>query len=70
MAHTARFEPLAYERPALAGVALAHRLAAHEKPYLLIPVGYPAEGAQVPVIETKPLGQVMVRIGEADPKTP
>ena len=42
---------------------------AHEKPYQLIPVGYPAEGAQVPVIEKKPLGQVLVRIGEADPKT-
>ena len=33
----------------------------HEKPYLLIPVGYPAEGAQVPVIEKKPLGEVMVQ---------
>ncbi len=36
---------------------------AHEKPYLLIPVGYPAEGAQVPVIEKKPLGEVLVRVG-------
>jgi nitroreductase len=36
---------------------------AHEKPYLLIPVGYPAEGAQVPVIERKPLEEVLVRIG-------
>ena len=33
---------------------------AHEKPYLLVPVGYPAPGAQVPVIEKKPLGDVLV----------
>lgn len=33
---------------------------AHEKPYLLVPVGYPAEGAQVPVIEKKPLEEVLV----------
>jgi hypothetical protein len=36
---------------------------AHEKPYLLIPVGYPAEGARVPVIEKKPLDEVMVAVG-------
>lgn len=34
---------------------------AHEKPYLLVPVGYPAAGAQVPVIEKKPLEEVLVR---------
>lgn len=34
----------------------------HEKPYLLIPVGYPAGGAQVPVIEKKSLEEVLVRI--------
>lgn len=33
---------------------------AHEKPYLLIPVGYPAEGAQVPVIAKKPIAEVLV----------
>jgi nitroreductase len=36
---------------------------AHEKAYLLIPVGYPAESAQVPVIEKKPLGEVLVHVG-------
>jgi len=36
---------------------------AHEKAYLLIPVGYPAPEAQVPVIEKKPLEEVLVRIG-------
>ena len=34
---------------------------AHEKPYLLIPVGYPAEGAQVPLIEKKPEEEVLLR---------
>ena len=34
---------------------------AHEKPYLLIPVGYPAPGAQVPVITKKPEDEVLVR---------
>lgn len=34
----------------------------NERPYVLIPVGYPAEDAQVPVIEKKPLGQVLVHL--------
>ena len=33
---------------------------AHERPYLLIPVGYPAPDAQVPVLERKALGEIMV----------
>jgi nitroreductase len=32
----------------------------HEKPFLLLPVGYPAEGATVPNIHRKPLDQVLV----------
>ena len=32
----------------------------NERPYLLIPVGYPAENALVPVIEKKPLEEVSV----------
>jgi iodotyrosine deiodinase len=36
---------------------------AHEKPYLLIPVGYPAEAAQVPVIAKKPEEEVLIRLG-------
>lgn len=31
----------------------------NERPYLLIPVGYPAFGAQVPAIQKKPLAEVM-----------
>jgi iodotyrosine deiodinase len=40
---------------------------AHEKPYLLIPVGYPAQGARVPVIVKKALEEVMVVVGEPAP---
>lgn len=32
----------------------------HERPYLLIPVGYPAAGCQVPSIEKKRLDEIMV----------
>jgi nitroreductase len=39
----------------------------HEKPFLLIPVGYPADGARVPVIEKKPLEEVMVVVEGAAP---
>jgi iodotyrosine deiodinase len=34
---------------------------AEERPFLVIPVGYPADGACVPDITRKPLGDVMVR---------
>ncbi|MGH3645730.1 MAG: nitroreductase family protein [Micromonosporaceae bacterium] len=34
-----------------------------ERPYVVIPVGYPAEGATVPDITRKPLDEVMVRVG-------
>lgn len=32
----------------------------HERPFLLIPVGYPADHCQVPDIRRKPLSQIMV----------
>lgn len=32
----------------------------HERPYLLLPVGYPAEGCEVPTIEKKALGEVLI----------
>ncbi len=32
----------------------------HERPFLLIPVGYPAEGCTVPDLQRKPLEQIMV----------
>lgn len=34
-----------------------------ERPYVVIPVGYPADDATVPDIHRKPLDEVMVRIG-------
>jgi nitroreductase len=37
---------------------------ANERPYVLIPVGYPADDAQVPVITKKSLDEVMVHLGE------
>ena len=33
----------------------------HERPYLLIPTGYPADDCVVPAIERKPLGEIMIR---------
>ena len=35
----------------------------NEKPYLLLPVGYPAPGAQVPDIPKRPLAEVMTVVG-------
>jgi hypothetical protein len=32
-----------------------------ERPYLVMPVGYPADGARVPGLPRKSLGEVMVR---------
>lgn len=35
--------------------------AENERPYVLIPVGYPAEGCEVPDLERKPLDEILVR---------
>ncbi|MGH8792546.1 MAG: nitroreductase family protein [Stackebrandtia sp.] len=35
---------------------------ANERPFVLIPVGYPAAGARVPAISKKPLSEVMVKL--------
>jgi nitroreductase len=37
---------------------------ANERAYVVIPVGYPAADAQVPVITKKPLDEIMLRFGE------
>jgi nitroreductase len=34
----------------------------NERPYVLIPVGYPADGATVPAIGRKPLGEILVEV--------
>lgn len=33
----------------------------NERPYVLIPIGYPAEGCVVPDLERKPLDEILVR---------
>jgi hypothetical protein len=33
----------------------------NERPYVLVPVGYPREGCVVPDLERKPLGAILVR---------
>jgi hypothetical protein len=35
---------------------------ANERAYIIIPVGYPAENAQVPVITKKSLNEVLIRV--------
>ena len=42
----------------------------NEVPYLLIPVGYPAEGVLVPSIERKPQEEILVRNRTERPSTP
>jgi len=34
----------------------------NEKPFLLIPVGYPARDCRIPVLERKPLDEILVRV--------
>jgi hypothetical protein len=37
---------------------------ANERAYVVIPVGYPAQGAQVPAITKKPLAEVLIHFEE------
>ncbi len=39
----------------------------NERPFILFPVGYPADGAQVPNLTRKPLDQVMVEVPPNSP---
>ena len=34
----------------------------NERPFLLIPVGYPAQDCRIPVLERKPLDEILVRV--------
>lgn len=34
----------------------------NERPYVLVPVGYPARGSEVPDLERKPLDEILVRV--------
>lgn len=40
---------------------------ANEKPLILFPIGYPAEGSMVPSLDRKGLDEVVVEVGEAPP---
>jgi iodotyrosine deiodinase len=42
---------------------------ANERPYILFPIGYPAEGCTVPRIEKKPLAQVVTWVEPPPPPT-
>ncbi len=37
----------------------------HERPFVVIPVGYPSAGAEVPDIQRKPLDEVLVELPES-----
>lgn len=34
----------------------------HERPFLLIPIGYPADDCVVPDVQRKPLGEIMAKV--------
>ena len=36
----------------------------NETPFVLVPVGYPAEGAKVPDLQRKPLEEILIRVGD------
>ena len=40
----------------------------HERAFVVIPIGYAAEGCRVPDISRKPLNEVLVRFGDATPQ--
>ena len=57
--HLAGLATLTHTPSPMGFLARILRRPANERPYLLIPVGYPAEGAQVPNIRKKPISEVM-----------
>lgn len=38
----------------------------NERPFILFPIGYPADGCEVPALERKPLSEVMVEVTSDD----
>ena len=38
----------------------------NERPFILFPIGYPADGCEVPALERKPLDEVMVEVTSDD----
>jgi nitroreductase len=61
-AHHAGLATLTHTPSPMGFLAEALQRPGHERPYLLIPMGYPAEDCVVPDIQRKPLGDIMVRV--------
>ena len=59
--HNAGFATLTHTPSPMKFLAQILQRPANERPYLLIPVGYPADDCVVPDIERKPLGSVLVK---------
>ncbi len=58
--HHAGLVTLTHTPSPMGFLARALRRPAHERPFLLLPVGYPAEGATVPELERKALSDILV----------
>jgi len=64
--HQAGLVTLTHTPSPMAFLGRILRRPANERPFLLLPVGYPAPGARVPRIGRKPLDEILVRnLGEA-----
>jgi nitroreductase len=59
-AHQAGLATLTHTPSPMKFLARVLGRAEHERPFLLIPVGYPAEGTQVPDIQRKELDEILV----------
>ena len=59
-AHLAGLATLIHTPSPMKSLAKILKRPAYERPYLLIPVGYPAEECVVPDLERKPLREIMV----------
>lgn len=60
-AHHAGLATLTHTPSPMKFLADILRRPAHERPFLLIPLGYPAEGCEVPDIARRPLHEIMAR---------
>lgn len=58
--HHAGLSVLTHTPSPMAFLTQILRRPAHERPYLVIPVGYAADGCEVPAIGRKPLDQILV----------
>jgi hypothetical protein len=58
-AHNAGLATLTHTPSPMAFLSRILRRPAHERPFLLVPVGFPAEDCMVPDIQRKPLDEIM-----------